>query len=170
MYKITCHKRANLSYNKRTNVRIMRTREDLMKGITLPQLRAEAKRQLLNYRRNNSRVYRSSAIRTEGGAMLAWVRAIDSARLFLRAHNPTKERFMTRLFGLEAPLPRGQPVRARLTQLCLEMNVAESTLYKWREDILEVVLYAAMEAGVIGLFGLRDVPPATKETEASPRD
>ena len=62
---------------------------------------------------------------------------------------------MTRLFGLEAPLPRGQPIRARLIRLCTEMSVSESTLYKWREDILEIVLYAAMEAGVVGLFGIR---------------
>jgi hypothetical protein len=126
-----------------------------MKAISLPQLRAEAKRQLLNYRRNNSRVYRGSAIRAEGGEMLAWVRAIDSARMYLRAQNPAKERFMTRLFGLETPLPRSQPTRARMIRLGQEMCVSESTLYKWREDILEIVLYAAMEAGVVGLFGLR---------------
>lgn len=126
-----------------------------MKAISLPQLRAEAKRQLMNYRRNNSRVYRCSAIRAEGGEMLAWVRAIDSARTYLRAQNPAKERFMTRLFGLETPLPRSQPTRARMIRLSQEICVSESTLYKWREDILEVVLYAAMEAGVVGLFGLR---------------
>ena len=70
---------------------------------------------------------------------------------------------MTRLFGLEAPLPRGQPMRARLIRLCTEMSVSESTLYKWREDILEIVLYAAMEAGVVGLFGIR----ADAEREAA---
>ena len=89
--------------------------------------------------------------------MLAWVRAIDSARMYLRAQNPAKERFMTRLFGLETPLPRGQPTRARMIRLSEEMCVSESTLYKWREDILEIVLYAAMEAGVIGLFGIREM-------------
>lgn len=134
-----------------------------MKAISLPQLRAEAKRQLMNYRRNNSRVYRSSAIRAEGGEMLAWIRAIDSARIYLRAQNPSKERYMTRLFGLETPLPRSQPMRARLIRLSEEMCVSESTLYKWREDILEVVLYAAMEAGVIGLFGIR----AAQEQESA---
>lgn len=87
--------------------------------------------------------------------MLTWIRAIDSARIYLRAQNPAKERYMTRLFGLETPLPRSQPMRARLIRLSEEMCVSESTLYKWREDILEVVLYAAMEAGVIGLFGIR---------------
>jgi hypothetical protein len=141
-----------------------------MKAISLPQLRAEAKRQLMNYRRNNSRVYRSSAIRAEGGEMLAWIRAIDSARIYLRAQNPAKERYMTRLFGLETPLPRSQPMRARLIRLSEEMCVSESTLYKWREDILEVVLYAAMEAGVIGLFGIRaaqEQEGAQNETNSS---
>ena len=126
-----------------------------MKAISLPQLRAEAKRQLLNYRRNNSRVYRGSAIRAEGGAMLAWIRAIESARAYLRVQSPAKERFMTRLFGLDTPLPRSQPTRARMLRLSQELNVSESTLYKWREDILEIVLYAAMEAGVVGLFRIR---------------
>jgi len=143
-----------------------------MKAISLLQLRAEAKRQLLNYRRNNSRVYRSNAIRAEGGTMLAWIRAIDSARMYLRAQNPAKERYMCRLFGLETPLPRGQPIRARLIRLTVEMSVSESTLYKWREDILEIVLYAAMEAGVVGLFGIREVeePQTKREDDAALRD
>ena len=127
-----------------------------MKAISLQQLRAEAKRQLLQYRRNHSRVYRCNAIRAEGGTMLAWMRAIDSARVYLRALNPVKERYMCRLFGLESPLPRSQPMRARMMHLSAEMSVSESTLYKWREDILEIVLYAAMEAGVVGLFGIRE--------------
>ena len=143
-----------------------------MKAISLLQLRAEAKRQLLNYRRNNSRVYRSNAIRAEGGTMLAWIRSIDSARMYLRAQNPAKERYMCRLFGLETPLPRGQPIRARLIRLTVEMSVSESTLYKWREDILEIVLYAAMEAGVVGLFGIREVeePQTKREDDAALRD
>ena len=136
-----------------------------MKAISLPQLRAEAKRQLLNYRRNHSRLYRSTAIRAEGGTMLAWMRAIDSARMYLRAQSPAKERYMCRLFGLEAPIPRGQPMRARLILLSAEMNVSESTLYKWREDIFEIVLYAAMEAGVIGLFNIREAGEALQKRE-----
>ena len=143
-----------------------------MKAISIPQLRAEAKRQLLNYRRNHSRVYRSNAIRAESGTMLAWMRAIDSARLYLRAQNPVKERYMCRLFGLETPLPRSQPMRARMVRLSAEMSVSESTLYKWREDIFEIVLYAAMEAGVVGLFGIREAgeKKEKREEKASVRD
>ena len=61
---------------------------------------------------------------------------------------------MCRLFGLETPIPRSQPTRARLIQLGRELAVSESTLYKWREDIFEIVLYAAIESGLIRPFGL----------------
>ena len=136
-----------------------------MKAITLPRLRAEAKRQLLNYRRNQSRVYRPAALRAERGSVRGWVRAIDAARAYFRTENPLKERFMSRLFGLDTPLPRSQPVRARMIRLSIELSVSESTLYKWREDILEIVLYAAIEAGLVGLFGLADCE-AEEEAEA----
>ena len=136
-----------------------------MKAITLPRLRAEAKRQLLNYRRNQSRVYRPAALRAERGSVRGWVRAIDAARAYFRAENPLKERFMSRLFGLDTPLPRSQPVRARMIRLSIELSVSESTLYKWREDILEIVLYAAIEAGLVRLFGLADCE-AEEEAEA----
>lgn len=120
----------------------------------LTRLRAEAKRQLLNYRKNTARVYRSPALRAEGGALQEWIRAIDAARAYFRATNPLKERFMSRLFGLETPIPRNQLTRARMLQLEQELAVSESTLYKWREDILEIVLYAAIECGLIRPFGL----------------
>ncbi len=127
-----------------------------MKGITLPRLRAEAKRQLLNYRRNQSRVYRGAALRAEGGVVTGWARAIDAARAYFRATDPLKERYMTRLFGLETPIPRSQTARTRIIRLSLELCVSESTMYKWQEEILNIVLYAAVEYGLVSLFGLRD--------------
>ena len=136
-----------------------------MKANTLPNLRMEAKRQLLNYRRNQSRVYRADALRAERGAVVGWCRAIDAARAYFRTADPIKERFMSRLFGLDTPLPRSQPMRARMIRLSLELSVSESTLYKWREDILEIVLYAAIEAGVVGMFGLRDATGAVSSCE-----
>jgi len=136
-----------------------------MKANTLPNLRTEAKRQLLNYRRNQSRVYRAAALRAERGKVIGWCRAIDAARAYFLAADPIKERFMSRLFGLDTPLPRSQPMRARMIRLSLELSVSESTLYKWREDILEIVLYAAIEAGVVGMFGLRDAMRADPSCE-----
>ena len=133
-----------------------------MQTISLPRLRAEAKRQLNNYRKNTARIYRCPALRAEGGAVLEWIRAIDAARAYFRATNPTKERFMSRLFGLDTPIPRNQHMRARMIQLAEELAVSESTLYKWREDLFEIVLYAAIESGLICPFGLA-IPPERTE-------
>ena len=62
-------------------------------------------------------------------------------------------------------------MRARMMHLSVEMCVSESTLYKWREDILEIVLYAAIEAGLVGLFGLTDYEAEEEaEAESEPLD
>lgn len=42
-----------------------------------------------------------------------------------------------------------------MIRLSVELSVAESTLYKWQEDIIEIALYAAIEYGLVSLFGLR---------------
>jgi len=126
-----------------------------MNLMTLAQLRAEAKKQLLNYRRNKPRAYRSLAKQPLQKTARGWVGAIDCARAYFATISPAKERFMCRLFGLETPVPRGQPTRERMIKLSIELSVGESTLYKWREDILEIVLYAAIEAGLISTFGIR---------------
>ena len=125
-----------------------------MQTTPLPRLRAEAKRQLYNYRKNTARAYRNSAQRASDDSGYAWVRAIDAARAYFRVNDPLKERFMVRLFGLETAVPRNQLTRARMVQLQEELCVTWSTLYKWREDIFEIVLYAAIEYGLIHPFGL----------------
>ena len=135
-----------------------------MNRITVPRLRAEAKKQLLSYRRNNARAYKNEAQRAERASQEGWTRAIDEARAYLCAANPTKERFMCRLFGLETPVPRCRTARERMIKLSMELTVSESTLYKWREDILEIVLYAAIEAGLVCPFGIR-----AGETNAEPK-
>ena len=133
-----------------------------MNRITVPRLRAEAKKQLLSYRRNNARAYKNEAQRAERASQIGWTRAIDEARAYLCAVNPTKERFMCRLFGLETPVPRCRSARERMIKLGMELTVSESTLYKWREDILEIVLYAAIEAGLVSPFGIRAAEAPTE--------
>ena len=126
-----------------------------MGRMTVPRLRAEAKKQLLSYRRNQTRAGRAEYARAHGADPSGWVRAIDEARAYFHAADATKERFMVRLFGLETPVPRSRSTRERMLKLAMELCVSESTLYKWREDVLEIVLYAAIDAGVVSPFGLR---------------
>ncbi len=125
-----------------------------MQTTPLPRLRAEAKRQLYNYRRSTSRAYKSPAQRAQISASQDWSGAIDAARAYFHATDPLKEQFMIRLFGLETAIPRNQLTRARMVQLQAELCVTESTLYKWREDVFEIVLYAAIECGLVHPFGL----------------
>ena len=127
-----------------------------MSRITVPRLRVEAKKQLLSYRKNKTRAGRAEYQRSHGTDPSGWVRAVDEARAYFHATDLTKERFMVRLFGLETPLPRSRSTRERMMKLAIELCVSESTLYKWREDVLEIVLYAAIEAGVVSPFGLRE--------------
>jgi hypothetical protein len=126
-----------------------------MEPMTLSQLRAEAKKQLLNYRRNRPRAYRALTKQSYRKTARGWVGAIDCARAYFSIVSPAKERFMCRLFGLEKPIPRIKSTRERMIRISIDFGVGESTLYKWREDILEIVLYAAIEAGLISPFGIR---------------
>lgn len=136
-----------------------------MDRMTLTQMRTEAKKHLMNYRRNNTRAYKSPSRRAQDGRTDGWACAIEAARSYFYAENPVKERFMCRLFGLETPLPRNQPVRERIIRLSIELSVSESTLYKWREDVLEIVLYAAIESGLVRPFGLNECDSCFKGEE-----
>lgn len=92
---------------------------------------------------------------TDPETMRCWVAAIDGARAALQRHYPLKARFMARCFGLDTPIPRYQSAHQRLIKLALELHTAESTLYKWREDIIELTLFGAIESGVLRPYGLR---------------
>lgn len=126
-----------------------------MKRSVLFEMYALAKRELLDYRRNRAMLAAHTLRGAERERAMAWGLAIEGARAFLFETMPEKERAMTRLFGLDTPIPRYQQARARMIRLSMELHVSEPTLYKWREDILQIVLAAAIEAGVIRPFGLR---------------
>ena len=134
-----------------------------MQTTPITRLRGEAKRQLYSYRKNTARAYRNPAQRAEDATAYTWIRAIDAARAYFRANDPLKERFMVRLFGLETAVSRNQLTRARMLQLEEELCVSVSTLYRWREDIFEIVLFAAIESKLLCPFGLE-----RKSREAEP--
>ena len=151
-------------------------------NLTIAGLRKLAAEQLLQYRRNRNHLSElrknAAAARTPGRPrpedstaprhsgdppaispqalrqMRAWVRAIDRVRHELRNTQPQLERFMSRCFGLDVPFPKRQSVRARLLRLSMDLYIAESTAYKWRETLLDLVLFAAIEAGALSPFGL----------------
>ena len=120
----------------------------------LALLRREASAQLSAYRQSNVR-----GVPRRGGGVhtrdALWVLAITSAINHLKETNPVKARLLTRLFGLEKPIPRYQRVRERVIQLSMEYNVSETTVYAWREDLIHLVVCAAIEAGAARPFGIQ---------------
>lgn len=115
----------------------------------ITEMRKQTIGQLMEYRRSCALVRN----REEGYRQArAWVRAIARVRRVLKAEEPEKERFMTRLFGLEHPVPQRRTARRLLLALAQEMNCSEATLYNWRAEIVELTLYAAIEAGLFQPF------------------
>ncbi|MDO4564783.1 MAG: hypothetical protein Q4C04_04140 [Clostridia bacterium] len=81
-----------------------------------------------------------------------WIWAIEKVRSKLELYAPNKAQFFCRYFGLDRPLNRRESERARLLRLSSELYVGESTLYKWREQILDELVLAATQAGVYHPF------------------
>lgn len=110
----------------------------------------EALAQLTAYRRNCLAVKRGE---TPGRQARAWMRVIARVRKLLKEEDPLKEKFMERLFGLDLVIPQRKTARERLIKLSMELHCSEATLYNWRAEIVELVLYGAIEARLIQPFG-----------------
>ena len=147
-------KNRKVAYNIRTNVRNKRTAGGMHADYTTNSPSRGGKTTTLQLSQEHvAHLQKPGATRADQ-RVAGLEGAIDAARAYFRATDPLKEQFMVRLFGLETAIPRNQLTRARMVQLQAELCVTESTLYKWREDIFEIVLYAAIECGLIHPFGL----------------
>lgn len=80
--------------------------------------------------------------------------AVEAALVLLETVYPIKARFMRRLYGLDAPFNRTRQERARIFDAALALNASEATLYRWREDILQFVIVACIEAGLLTPTGV----------------
>lgn len=82
-----------------------------------------------------------------------WVWAIERVRSKLAVYSPKKEEFFNLYYGLDKPsrLSRGAKDE-RILKLSMELFVGRSTLYKWKESILDELILAATQAGVYHPF------------------
>ena len=84
-----------------------------------------------------------------------------------RLEQPEKARAMDRLFGLTHAVPRAQGNRGRMLRLADDFCISESTLYKWREEILITVLMAAVEARALAPFAITKMPKGQADKNPS---
>lgn len=132
-------------------------------ALTLMDLKKEAASRLFAYRKN-SRYLRQRERKTENkpprrineaeecsAEELTWIRywkrVIDRVELNLRSTDPQMHRFMIRYFSLKAPLNRRKAMRARHYEIMNEFYVSDSTIYKWRAKIIELVVFEAARSG-----------------------
>ena len=101
--------------------------------------------------------YRSMALARKRGQDCGedaqmWLLTIERTYKLLLAEAPEKARYMNRMFGLEHPVPRRKCAHERVAQLSRELCCSEATLYNWREEIVSLVLYGALETGLLTLY------------------
>lgn len=81
-----------------------------------------------------------------------WVWAIEQVRCRLSVYAPQKERFFAEYYGLDQPLSAREKRNNRMIRLSMELYTGQSTLYKWKEQILDEIILAATQAGVYHPF------------------
>ncbi|MDD3400213.1 MAG: hypothetical protein PHT58_01090 [Eubacteriales bacterium] len=83
---------------------------------------------------------------------LRWRWAIDKVRSKLRVYSPQKEVFFCEYYGLDRPLRASEKRDSRMIKLSIKLFIGQSTLYKWKEQILDDIVLAATQAGVYHPF------------------
>jgi|GEM_PF-3730567 len=84
--------------------------------------------------------------------MQGWVWAIEQALSLLEREAPHKAQLMELLFFADTGDTPSDSCRRR-EDLAEELHVSEATLYRWRDDIMQLVMAAAIEAGVLSPCG-----------------
>ena len=84
-------------------------------------------------------------------AMRTWVQAIEQAYAYFEERDVDKARLMQRLYGLNGCKPAPGDIRY-CSRLNRSFHVSEATLYRWREDIVQAVMAAAIALGTLSPF------------------
>ena len=121
---------------------------------SLVNARDEAMERLMEYRADRKLLGKTGRGARRRVYLARWAAAIEGVLDMYRQEDPDKARAMDRLFGLTHPTPRLQKNRSRMLRLAADFCVSESTLYKWREEILTAVLVAAVENGAFAPFSM----------------
>ena len=80
-----------------------------------------------------------------------WVWAVERVRMLLEVSEPDKATFFAQYYLLDEPHGRRRE-RQSMTKLSLELHVSETTLFRWRNEILLSVAVAAVQSQALRPF------------------
>lgn len=117
---------------------------------TMKQL---AEREIFRYRDN--RAYAQGILDACGDhnqlfphKRVRWALAVDLAKERWERTDAAKASFFTRYYCLDRPRKRYEQ-RPTICALSMQLHVSESTLYKWRSELLTYVVLAAIQIGAL---------------------
>ncbi len=127
-----------------------------MKFVAFTDIRKEALERLLSYRTDRQMIHVRGRGARQRAKLACWVRAVEQVLAMYREIQPEKARAMERIFGLSHPVPRCRNNRTRMLALAEDFCVAESTMYKWRDEIIFATMLAAAQSGALKPFQQKD--------------
>lgn len=126
-----------------------------MTYVSLADARAEAADRLSHYRLDRQLTHKAGkGSRRRASRITRWACAIETVRAMYESTQPEKARAMDRLFGLTHVVPNCQNNRNRIIRLAQDFCISESTMYKWRDEIIMATLLAGVEARAFKPYGI----------------
>ena len=124
------------------------------------EFRKRADAQAMAYRENLSYIKGVESGMDEGGTLgekyherMRWIWAVERVREWLHLHEPLMEAFFVRYYVLDSSIPQCSHKKGEsIVKVSESLRVGVSTLYKWREHILDQLVLAATQAGALEPF------------------
>lgn len=127
-----------------------------MTFLSLADARSETLLHLASYRTDRQTVHMRGRGARNRARLSRWTAAIEQVRALYLQTEPEKARLMDRLFGLQHPVPRCNNNRKRILSLAMDFSLSESTLYRWRDEIVLATMLAAAQSGALKPFATGD--------------
>lgn len=126
----------------------------------LKSMKRIAEKELYRYRDN--RAYVQGVLDAGGDAELpklrehaAWTLAVEYARTYFERTDPAKAAFLTGFYRLDRPQTRRSGKRT-MAATAMQLHVTETTLHKWKNEVLTVLVMAAVQTGALRPYSLDD--------------
>ena len=124
----------------------------------LKTMKTIAERELFRYRDNKAYV---QGVIDAGGdprslrfpARAAWALAVEYAVGHFERTDPAKAAFLSAFYHLERPPKRFAPKRT-MSGVAMRLHVSDATLYRWKNEVLTAVVFAAIQTGALRPFGI----------------